>query len=291
MLTVHLKDELGRDVCISGASSILAPRDNTVVFVADKMRDMIGNLANASGCLVYVLNGIEVADDICCKHMIVYSDNPRRDFGRFLEENNAESHGKTTYRDEFHSVISNDSLIGNNVTIFPGCYIENDVKIGEGSIIHSGVRLLAGTTIGRNCVIHDNVVIGSLSMAYEGQQRIPQIGGVWIGDNVHIGALSVVCRGALDDTVIESDVKIDNCCSIAHNDHIGKGTFIICGTKLFGSVHVGKGTYISGGTTVKNGLRIGASSIVGLGSVVIRDVEPDNVVVGNPARVLRKKGE
>lgn len=279
----------GKSVHITGVSSILNPRDNTVLFIARKMLDRVDALSTVKGCLIYTVLEAVVPTEAEVENIIMKSDNPRRDFGRFLEENDAEPKTSGDFSVSNGSVIAYGASIAAGVVIYPGCYIESDVKIGQNTVIHSGVRVLSGTTIGENCVIHDNVVIGSLSMAYEGSQRIPQVGGVLIGDNVHIGALSVICRGAIEDTVIESGVKIDNCCSIAHNDHVGQDSMIICGTKLFGSVSVGRGAYISGGVTVKNALTIGENSLVGLGSVVIHDVEAGQVVAGNPAKFLRMR--
>lgn len=289
MLNIKYKSANGRALMLEGASSVLNPRDNTILFVGRKMLDSIPNLEKVSGCLIFVDKAAEVGEIISTRNEVIFSDNPRCDFGKFLEDNEAERKTSWVFVQSNGSIIAKDAKFDKSVVIYPACYIESDVEIGKGTIIHSGVRILAGSRIGCNCVIHDNVVIGSLSMAYEGSQRIPQIGGVSIGDNVHIGAQSVVCRGAIEDTVIENGVRIDNCCSIAHNDHIGRDAIIICGTKLFGSVTVGANAYISGGTTVKNGLSIGENALVGLGSVVIHDVEPGQIVAGNPARFLRNR--
>lgn len=279
----------GKTLNITGVSSILNPHDNSVLFIARKMLDRVYELSSVKDCLVFTVFDAVIPQEAYTENIIIKTDNPRRDFGRFLETNNAEPRSSGAFKFSNGSVIAEEASIADGVVIFPGSYIESDVMIGKNTVIHSGVRLLAGTKIGENCVVHDNVVIGSLSMAYEENQRIPQVGGVLIGDNVQIGALSIICRGAIEDTVIESGVKIDNCCSIAHNDHIGQDSMIICGTKLFGSVTVGRCAYISGGVTVKNGLKIGENSLVGLGSVVIHDVEDGQVVAGNPAKFLRMR--
>lgn len=218
MLNVSVKFENDKEILIKGASSILSPKNNTVLFVGRKMQDKIGNLSGIKGCLVFVLDGIDVPNEAFGDNKVIFSDNPRRDFGRFLEENNAEYNGETKFREDNHSVISNDANIASDVKIYPLCYIENDVEIGSGTIIHSGVKILAGTKIGKNCEIHDGVVLGSISMAYEEFQRIPQIGGITMMDRVCVGANSTICRGAINDTIIEDNVRIDNDCSIAHND-------------------------------------------------------------------------
>lgn len=288
MLSVEIRHEDGRSIKITGASSILTPKPNTVLFVANKMRDKIGNLESVEDCLAFVLDDIAVPSTILKINKVVFSSNPRKDFGRFLEENNAEYRGETEYEERNFSIISKDAKIANGVKIYPQCYIEKDVEIGEGTIIHSGVRLLSGTRIGRNCVIHDGTLIGTISMSYEGEQRIPQIGGVRICDNVSIGAMSIIGRGAIDDTIIESESKIDCNCSVAHNNYIGRNVMIIGGTCLFGSVTVENDAYISGGVIVRNGLKVGSGAFVGMGSVVMRDVAPGQRVAGNPARLVAR---
>ena len=286
MLNVSVKLNNGKEIIIHGASSILSPKNNTVLFVARKMKDKIGNLSGMKECLAFVLDGTDVSNENFQDNKVIFSDNPRRDFGSFLEKNKAEYRGETTFREENHSIISNDANIAPNVKIYPLCYIENDVEIGSGTIIHSGVKILAGTKIGKNCEIHDGVVLGSISMAYEEFQRIPQIGGITMMDRVCVGANSIICRGAINDTIIEDNVRIDNDCSIAHNDIIKKGSMIISGARLFGSVTVGVNAYISGGVTIKNGITIGDSAYIGMGSVVMRDVADNQHVAGNPARVI-----
>ena len=84
--------------------------------------------------------------------------------------------------------------------------------------------------IGERVIMHSGAVIGAdgFGMAMdEGRWlKIPQIGRVVIGDDVEIGASTTIDRGALDDTVIEEGVKLDNQIQIGHNCRIGAHTAI-----------------------------------------------------------------
>jgi UDP-3-O-[3-hydroxymyristoyl] glucosamine N-acyltransferase len=153
--------------------------------------------------------------------------------------------------------------IGPFVVIGPGCTVAKGasigahgvlgagVSIGEGTRLNPGVTIYDGCSIGARCVLHAGVVIGAdgFGMAPDAGRwvKIPQIGRVRIGDDVEIGANTTIDRGALDDTVIEEGVKLDNQIQIAHNCVIGAHTVIAGCTGISGSVTVGKHCMIGGG--------------------------------------------
>lgn len=164
--------------------------------------------------------------------------------------------------------------LGDDVAVGPGACIGPDCDIGAGTRIGAGVVIGAGCRIGRDCVLHANVtlyygvtlgdrvrihsgcVLGADGFGYAtgpaGHEKIEQLGGVRIGNDVEIGAASTVDRGALDDTVIGNGVKIDNQVQIAHNVVVGDNT-IICGCSgLAGSSVIGKNCIIAGGVGVAN---------------------------------------
>jgi UDP-3-O-[3-hydroxymyristoyl] glucosamine N-acyltransferase len=108
----------------------------------------------------------------------------------------------------------------------------------------------AGCTLGARCVVHSGAVIGAdgFGMAREGGRwiKIPQVGAVRIGDDVEIGANTAIDRGALDDTIIEDGVKLDNLIQVAHNCVIGAHTVIAGCTGISGSVTIGRNCMIGG---------------------------------------------
>lgn len=147
--------------------------------------------------------------------------------------------------------------------------------------------------IGKNFNKKQYVVIGGAGFSYQRNpkginERIANIGGVQIGDNVDIGSFSTIDRGVLTDTMIGSDVKIDNLVHIAHNCLIGQGTIIAAGASFGGGVIVGKNCFIGLNACIRQRIKIGDGAVVGMGAVVVKDVPPDVVVAGNPARILKK---
>jgi len=116
--------------------------------------------------------------------------------------------------------------------------------------------------------------------------RIGHMGGVVIGDEVEIGAHCSIAQGTIEPTQIHDHVKIDDCVFIAHNVCIGENSYIIAGAEISGSADIGRGVWISPEVAVINGVSIGDGAFVGIGAVVIRDVEPDTVVAGVPAKPM-----
>ena len=149
------------------------------------------------------------------------------------------------------AVIGAGSSIGDGVRIGAGSVIGARVAIGAGTRLHARVAIYDGCTIGERCVLHSGAVIGAdgFGMARaEGRWiKIPQVGGVAIGDDVEIGANTCIDRGALDDTVIEEGVKLDNQIQVGHNCRIGAHTVIAGCTGISGSVTIGKHCMIGGG--------------------------------------------
>ena len=155
-----------------------------------------------------------------------------------------------------HVVIAAGAEIGDNVQIGANCVIGSEAKIGANTKLYPLVSVYHHCVIGKNCLIQSGTSIGSDGFGYANDKgtwvKIPQSGRVVIGDFVEIGANTCIDRGALDDTVIESNVIIDNLCQIAHNVVIGTGTAVAGGTTFAGSVTIGKYCII-GGTSVFNG--------------------------------------
>lgn len=158
------------------------------------------------------------------------------------------------------STIGSDTVIHDDVQIGPGCVIGDSVEIGAHSQLVARVTVLHHVSIGLRSVLHPGVVIGSdgFGMAREQDRwiKIPQLGGVTIGNDVEIGANSSIDRGALDDTVIEDGVKIDNQVQIAHNVRIGAHTAIAGCVGISGSARIGQYCTLAGGVGVVGHLEL-----------------------------------
>jgi UDP-3-O-[3-hydroxymyristoyl] glucosamine N-acyltransferase len=172
--------------------------------------------------------------------------------------------------------IEGGAEIGDHVRIGAGCAIGNNCRIGEGSLLHPSVVVYAGCHIGKRAVIHSGAVIGAdgFGMARdEGRWvKIPQIGGVVIGDDVEIGANTTIDRGALDDTVIEDGVKLDNQIQIGHNVRVGAHTAMAGCVGIAGSAQIGRHCTLGGGAIVLGHLELADRVHVSAGSLVMKSI-------------------
>jgi UDP-3-O-[3-hydroxymyristoyl] glucosamine N-acyltransferase len=141
-------------------------------------------------------------------------------------------------------VVGERSVVGENVYVGPGTVIGPDCVVGDDCRIIANATLVRAVRIGKRGIIHPGVVLGSdgfgNAMTPEGWIKVPQVGGLVVGDDVEIGTNTAVDCGAIGDTVIEDDVRIDNMCHIAHNVHIGAHTAIAGMVGIAGSTTIGK---------------------------------------------------
>jgi UDP-3-O-[3-hydroxymyristoyl] glucosamine N-acyltransferase len=185
------------------------------------------------------------------------------------------------------SVIGAGAVIHDNAQIGPSCVIGDGVEIGNHCQLIARVTVINCSTIGQRVLLHPGVVIGSdgFGMARENGQwiKIPQRGRVQIGNDVEIGANTTIDRGALDDTVIDDGVKIDNQVQVAHNVYIGAHTAIAGCVGISGSVHIGQQCTLAGGVGVAGHLEIADHVHVTAMSMVTRSIkEPGVYSAGMP---------
>ncbi|KTC78048.1 UDP-3-O-(3-hydroxymyristoyl)glucosamine N-acyltransferase [Legionella brunensis] len=149
-----------------------------------------------------------------------------------------------------NTVIGNDVILGDNVSVGANCVLESDVSIGSHSTIHNGVYLHAGSRLGAAVIVDSGVVIGATpfnSIKKQGRWFCgPAVGGVLIGDQVHLGANTIITKGALGDTFIGKGVHIDNLVMIAHDVIIGENSAIAGCAVLGAYVEIGSHCIIGG---------------------------------------------
>lgn len=280
----------GTNIDIVRPASLHNPKDHAVMFITQNFVKYSDALLRCKNSLVFWPKEIEVPSEISGRHIIYFCINPHLQYCEFFRENHIIYLPKQEEVEEKGGAfIAKGAVIGKGTQIFPGAYIGGEVQIGEGVFIGSGVKLLGEVYIGNHVVIRENAVIGAdgLSTDRDGNGKavtMPQFGGVIIEDDVQIGALTVVARGAIDYTIIRSGAKIDNSCFLSHNIQIGMDTFVVGETIIFGSASIGERTFISGNSTIRNGIRIGNDSFIGMGSNVIHDISDCCIVRGNPAK-------
>ena len=157
-------------------------------------------------------------------------------------------------------VIEANVKLADRVIIGAGTVLQDGVIIGEGTLIAANVTICHGVEIGKNVVIHPGVVIGADGFGIVNDKgkwiKIPQIGGVKIGNDVEIGANTTVDRGAIEDTVIGDGVKLDNQIQVGHNVIIGNNTVIAGCSGIAGSTIIGENCIIGGGVGIGGHIEI-----------------------------------
>lgn len=185
-----------------------------------------------------------------------------------------------------HVSIGAGSTIGEGAIVGPGCMIGDGVEIGDGTRLAARVSILDGVKIGRRCIVHPGAVIGADGFGFAedfangGWVKVPQLGGVTIGDDVEIGANTTIDRGAIEDTVIEDGVKIDNLVQIAHNVRVGAHTAMAARTGIAGSTTVGKRCMIGGGVGIIGHLSICDDVILQVRSLVAQSIDKPGMYGG-----------
>lgn len=159
-----------------------------------------------------------------------------------------------------HCYVGAGSRLGPGVVLGAGCVLERDVTIGANSRLAARVTVCHGVRIGAAVLIHPGVVIGGDGFGIASDAgcwfKVPQLGGVVIGDDVEIGANTTIDRGALEDTVIEEGAKLDNQIQVAHNVRIGAHTAIAGCAAIAGSTTIGKRCQIGGAVGIVGHLTI-----------------------------------
>jgi UDP-3-O-[3-hydroxymyristoyl] glucosamine N-acyltransferase len=156
--------------------------------------------------------------------------------------------------------VGDDVVIGAGTVVMAGCSIGANAVLGQNTRLYPRVTVYHDCRIGNDVILHSGVVIGAdgFGIAMEAGRwlKIPQIGRVIIGDQVEVGANTTIDRGALDDTVIEEGVKLDNQIQIAHNVRIGAHTAIAGCVGIAGSATIGKYCRIGGSAGILGHLQI-----------------------------------
>ena len=192
-----------------------------------------------------------------------------------------------------NSVIESGVVLGDNVVIGANCFIGKNTKIGAHTQLWANVSVYHDVEIGQHCLIQSGAVIGSDGFGYANERgkwiKIPQVGQVIIGNHVEIGACTCIDRGALDATVIEDNVIIDNLCQIAHNVHIGTGTAVAGGVIMAGSLTVGRYCLIGGASGINGHMEIcDQVTVTGMGMVMRPITEPGVYSSGIPLQTNKE---
>jgi UDP-3-O-[3-hydroxymyristoyl] glucosamine N-acyltransferase len=168
------------------------------------------------------------------------------------------------------------AVIKAGAVIDAGCYIGPEAVVGEDTHFFANVSFHARCVIGRRGTLHSGAVIGGDGFGFAVEDgvyiKIPQIGRVVMGDDVDIGCNTTVDRGALDDTVIEDGVKLDNQIQIGHNCHIGAHTAMAGCVGVAGSARIGKHCTFGGAAMVNGHIEIVDNVNITAGTLVANSI-------------------
>ena len=190
--------------------------------------------------------------------------------------------------------IHPSAVIGKNVRIEKGvrigacAVVGDDCTIGADTYLYPNVTLYSKVHVGERCIIHSGARIGTDGFGYtfvDGKHvKVPQVGGVAIGNDVEIGANTCIDRGSVGPTEIGNSVKIDNLVHIGHNVRIGDFSIIVAQVGVSGSTTIGKGVTIAGQAGLQGHIRIGDGATIGGQAGVFGDVPAGATYSGYPAR-------
>jgi UDP-3-O-[3-hydroxymyristoyl] glucosamine N-acyltransferase len=192
-----------------------------------------------------------------------------------------------------HCVIGARSRVAAGAEIGPGCVIGDDCVVGPDCRLVARVTLVLRVQLGARVLVHPGAVLGADGFGLAFDQgawlKVPQLGGVTIGDDCEIGANTTIDRGALGDTELEADVRLDNQIQIGHNVRIGAHTAIAGCAAIAGSTRIGRHCLIAGGAGIIGHLEIADRVTVGAMSLVTHDLrEPGEYASGTPIQPKRE---
>lgn len=182
------------------------------------------------------------------------------------------------------AVVEAGAVIGAHTVIGAGCYIGANVVIGENVLLYPRVVIYHDCVIGDRLIAHSGAIIGSDGFGFAPDAgrwlKIPQIGRVVIANDVEIGANTTIDRGALDDTVIEDGVKLDNLIQIAHNVRIGAHTAMAALTAIAGSTSIGQYCRIGGCVGIVGHLQIADHVEIAAFTLVSKSIKKSDAYAG-----------
>lgn len=275
--------------CVSKPSPIDQAEEESLSFYVKEKEQALQVIRDSKAGVIVCPDEIEFSGLDYEGRTIIQVSNPRLAYIRLLRR-----HFISGVEFGIHptAIIDKKAKIDPSVYIGPYGYI-GECQIGKGTVIHGNVQIYAKTKIGKNVIIHAGTVIGADSLGFvkneKGEwEKFPHFGGVVIGDNVEIGSNVSIDRGTLSDTVIGEGTKLENQIQIAHNSRIGKHCAIVSEVYIGGSAQIGDYTWIGPQVCVRNWVTVGSNCLVGMGSVVTKNIGDDLVVMGVPAREIRK---
>ena len=262
---------------VSGLAPLVSAQPSQISFLSqDKYLQHLA-LSQAGCVVVHPRWASQVGEGTAA----IYTDDPYLYFARLSRLWKRQLPPAPGPRIHPSAVIDPLACIAPDAVIGPLCVVERGASVGAGSVLKSRVTLGEDCHIGTHCLVHSGVVIGADGFGFaphQGQwEKIEQLGAVRIGNDVEIGANTCIDRGALEDTVIEDGVKLDNLIQIGHNVQVGRHTAMAGCVGVAGSARIGAHCTVGGGAVVLGHLTVVDHVHISAASVVTRSIsQPGN---------------
>ena len=286
--------QLGQIVDALGGELVGGARDTIIARIAPletAQADAISFLSNpryaaqmAASLAACVIVAPAMREAAVSRGACIVTPNPYIYFAKLTQFWKAQQQGARPVGIHPTAVVDPLADVSPQAYVGPLCVVEAGASIGPGTVLRSRVTISEGCSVGARCLLHPGVVIGAdgFGFANEAGQwvKIEQLGAVRIGNDVEIGANTCIDRGALDDTVIEDGVKLDNLVQIAHNVHVGAHSLIAGNAGVAGSARIGQRCAIGGAANILGHLSIADGTHVSPTSMVTRSIRQPGLYTG-----------
>jgi UDP-3-O-[3-hydroxymyristoyl] glucosamine N-acyltransferase len=266
-----------RDVLIDGIASLEMAGPSQIAFLSNPKYQQQMRLSNA-GCVIVgpAMQAIAQNRGTC-----IVAAQPYLYFAKLTQFWKRRQRGAQKPTVHPSAVVDDAAFVHPTASIGALCVVEAGAHIGAHTVLKSRITLGEGCRVGERCIIHSGVVIGADGFGFapraDGWEKIEQLGAVCIGNDVEIGANTCIDRGALQDTVIQDGVKLDNLIQIGHNVVVGRNTAMAGCVGVAGSAIIGANCTIGGGAIVLGHLSLGDNVHISAATVVSKSIlKPGN---------------
>ena len=257
---------------ISGLATLASATSGDLSFVGNvRYRQQLAQCRAA--CVVV---GPEMQAEAITRGACIVAPRPYLYFARVTQLWKRRTLGVPSTGVHASAVVDPSAHIDPQAAIGPLCVIERGARIGAGTVLKARVTVGENCVIGERCLLHSGVVIGADGFGFAPDdgvwEKIEQMGAVRIGNDVEIGANTCIDRGALDDTVIEDGVKLDNLIQIGHNVRVGRHTAMAACVGIAGSATIGAFCTVGGAAVILGHLELADRVNISAASVVMRSI-------------------
>lgn len=285
-----------------GVAPLLYAKPSEISFLTNERYFNDALQSKAGAILCSAKNAEFLADKVSAQ--LLTCDEPYVTFARISQFYFEPMHHFEGHSSQAH--IDKTAVIDESAVIFPFAFVGPGARVGKKTVLYPGVFVGAGSTVGADCILYPNSVVregcklgdrcilnpaaviggDGFGFAPSGMEnvKIPQVGGVRIGDDVELGANASVDRGTLADTVVGKQTKIDNLVQIAHNVQVGEACFIAAQSGVAGSTQIGNRVTLAGQVGVVGHISIADGVTLLAQSGVSKSItKPGSVYFGSPA--------